>query len=119
MATPRSVDAYISSLPAEVRPILESIRTTVRNAAPGAEERISYGMPAYFLGGVLVYFAAFKQHIGFYPPLRNETLKARSARYAGAKGNLRFPLSEPIPHPLITRIVEARVKERRRRGAAK
>ena len=113
MAAPKSVDAYISSLPAEVRPILESIRTTVRNAAPGAEERISYGMPAYFLGGVLVYFAAFKQHIGFYPPLRNETLKARSARYAGAKGNLRFPLSQPIPLGLIRKIIKSRLKARK------
>lgn len=112
MATPQSVDAYIASAPPAVRPILEAIRTTVRNAAPAAEECISYGMPAYFLDGVLVYFAAFKKHIGFYPPIRDKSLRVASAGYAGPKGNLQFPLSEPIPHALITKIVEARVKER-------
>jgi uncharacterized protein YdhG (YjbR/CyaY superfamily) len=112
MAAPKSVDAYIASAPPAVRPILEAIRTTVRNAAPSAEERISYGMPAYFLGAVLVYFAAYKQHVGFYPPIRDKSLRLLVARYAGPKGNLQFPLSEPIPHGLITKIVEARVKER-------
>jgi uncharacterized protein YdhG (YjbR/CyaY superfamily) len=97
---------------------LEAIRTTVRKAAPAAEERISYRMPAYFLGGgVLVYFAAFKNHIGLYPPVRDESLKPLVLRYAGPKGNLRFPLSQPIPHALITKIVKARVKEQRK-GAA-
>jgi uncharacterized protein YdhG (YjbR/CyaY superfamily) len=112
MAAPKSVDAYIASSPAAVRLILAAIRTTVRNAAPSAEERISYGMPAYFLGAVLVYFAAYKKHIGFYPPIRDKSLSLLLARYAGPKGNLQFPLSEPIPHALITKIVEARVKER-------
>jgi uncharacterized protein YdhG (YjbR/CyaY superfamily) len=114
MAAAKSVDAYIASSPAALRPILAAIRTTVRNAAPGAEERISYGMPAYFLGAVLVYFAAYKKHIGFYPPIRDKSLRLLLARYAGPKGNLQFPLSEPIPHALITRIVEARVRERGR-----
>jgi uncharacterized protein YdhG (YjbR/CyaY superfamily) len=112
MATAKSVDAYIASSPSEVRSILQAIRTTVRNAAPSAEERISYGMPAYFLGGVLIYFAAHKKHIGFYPPIRDKSLRLLVARYAGPKGNLQFPLSAPIPHALITKIVEARVKER-------
>jgi uncharacterized protein YdhG (YjbR/CyaY superfamily) len=112
MTAPESVDAYIAAAPAAVRPILEAIRTTVRNAAPAAEERISYRMPAYFLGGVLVYFAAYKKHIGFYPPIRDKSLRRLVARYAGPKGNLQFPLSEPIPHALITKIVAARVKER-------
>jgi uncharacterized protein YdhG (YjbR/CyaY superfamily) len=119
VATPKSVDAYIASSPPEVRRILEAIRTTVRNAAPSAEERISYGMPAYFLGGVLVYFAAYKKHIGFYPPTRYESLRLLVARYTGPKGNLQFPLSEPIPHALITKIVEARVKERGKVKTAK
>jgi len=114
MTAAKSVDAYIASSPAALRPILAAIRTTVRNAAPGAEERISYGMPAYFLGAVLVYFAAYKKHIGFYPPIRDKSLRLLLARYAGPKGNLQFPLSEPIPHALITRIVEARVRERGR-----
>jgi uncharacterized protein YdhG (YjbR/CyaY superfamily) len=112
MATPKSVDAYIASAPSEVRSILEAIRTTVRNAAPSAEERISYGMPAYFLGGVLIYFAAYKKHIGFYPPIRDKSLRRLVTRYAGPKGNLQFPLSAPIPHALITKIVKARVKKR-------
>jgi uncharacterized protein YdhG (YjbR/CyaY superfamily) len=119
VVTPKSVDAYIASAPPAVRPILEAIRTTVRNAAPAAEERISYGMPAYFLDGVLVYFAAFKKHIGFYPPIRDQSLRVASASYAGPKGNLQFPLSEPIPHALISRIVEARVKERGNAASAK
>lgn len=114
LSVPQSVDAYIASSPPAVRPILEAIRTTVRKAAPTAEERISYRMPAYFLGGVLVYFAAFKKHIGVYPPVHDESLKPLLARYTGPKGNLQFPLSEPIPHGLITRIVKARVEERRR-----
>ena len=119
MVTPKSVDAYIAGSPPEVRPILEKIRATVRKAAPSAEERLSYRMPAYFLGGVLVYFAAFKNHIGFYPPVRDTVLKRLTAGYAGPKGNLRFPLSEPIPYALIARIVKARVKERRMATRAK
>ena len=121
MSTPKSVDAYIASSRPEVRPILNKIRATVRKAAPTAEERISYRMPAYFLGEVLVYFAAFQKHIGFYPPIRDSTLRRLTARYAGPKGNLRFPLDEPIPHALIAKIVKARVKERgavKRRKAA-
>lgn len=74
-------------------------------------ERISYRMPAFFLGGVLVYFAAFKKHIGFYPPVRDESLKQLLSKYSGPKGNLQFPLSEPIPHALIARIVKTRIKE--------
>ena len=90
MAIPQSVDAYIASSPPEVQPILKAIRLTVRKAAPTAEERISYRMPAYFLGGVLVYFAAFKKHIGFYPPVYDKSLKPLIARYVGPKGNLQF-----------------------------
>jgi uncharacterized protein YdhG (YjbR/CyaY superfamily) len=114
MAVPQSVDAYIASAPPAVRPVLDAIRLTVRKAAPAAEERISYRMPACFLGGVLVYFAAFKKHIGFYPPVHDKSLKPLIARYAGHKGNLQFPLAEPIPHALIAKIVKARIKERRR-----
>jgi uncharacterized protein YdhG (YjbR/CyaY superfamily) len=112
MTALKSVDAYIAAAPAEVRPILQAVRSTVRNAAPSAEERISYGMPAYFLGDVLVYFAAHKKHIGLYPPVRDKSLSPLVARYAGPKGNLQFPLAEPMPHGLIAKIVEARVKAR-------
>ena len=114
MSIPQTIDEYIASSPVEVQPILEGIRTTVRKAAPAAEERISYRMPAFFLGGrVLVYFAAFKKHIGFYPPVRDEALRSLLGRYSGPRGNLQFPLSKPIPHILIAKIVKARIKERR------
>ncbi len=113
MPIPKSVDAYIASSPPAVQPILQQIRETVRKAAPMAEERISYRMPAYFLGGVLVYFAAFKNHIGLFPPVRDKSLKSLVAPYAGPKGNLRFPLSEPIPHGLIRKIIKSRLKARK------
>ena len=115
---PRTIDDYIASSPAEVRPVLEAVRATVRAAAPAAEERISYRIPAFFLDGALVYFAAFKAHIGFYPPVTDVALLPLLAKYAGPKGNLRFPLCEPMPHALITRIVEARIGENRTRKAA-
>lgn len=117
-AAPRTIDEYIASSPAEVRPVLEAVRATVRAAAPAAEERISYRMPTFFLDGALVYFAAFKAHIGFYPPVTDASLLPLLARYAGPKGNLRFPLSEPVPHALITRIVEARIRQNRARKVA-
>src|SRR5271167_4487726 len=119
MSVPQTVDAYIAASPHKVRPILEAIRTTVRKAAPGSEERISYRMPAFFLGGVLIYFAAFKKHIGLYPPVRDKSLKPLVARYAGPKGNLQSPLAEPIPLGLISKIVKARVRERRKAGKIK
>jgi uncharacterized protein YdhG (YjbR/CyaY superfamily) len=108
---PRTIDEYIAAAPAEVRAVLQAVRATIRSAAPTAVERISYRMPAFFLDGALVYFAAFKQHIGLYPPVRDAALRAELARYAGAKGNLRFPLSEPMPHALIRRVVLARISE--------
>lgn len=111
MSTPKSIDEYIAAAPKEVRPILESVRATVRKAAPNAEERISYLMPAFFQDGALVYFAAFKSHIGLYPPVRDEALRPLVEQFAGPKGNLRFPLSDPIPLGLIKRIVKARIEE--------
>lgn len=110
---PATIDEYIATCPPEVRPILERIRGTIRRAAPAAAERISYGMPAFFQDGELVYFAAFKKHIGFYPPVQTASLRSRLARYAGEKGNLRFPLAEPIPYSLIASIVKARLAENR------
>lgn len=119
MSTPKSIDEYIASAPEDVRQVLERVRATIRKAAPQAEERISYRMPAFFLEGPLVYFAAFKKHIGLYPPVQDEKLRASLSKYAGPKGNLQFPLSEPMPLALITRVVKARVKENRARTAAK
>lgn len=112
-----TIDEYIAACASEVQPVLQRIRSTIRKAAPAAEERISYRMPAFFQDGVLVYFAAFKKHVGFYPPVRDEPLIAELAKYRGEKGNLRFPLTEPIPYSLITEIVKARLKENRDRKA--
>jgi uncharacterized protein YdhG (YjbR/CyaY superfamily) len=109
---PKDVDEYIAGFPPEVRTILERIRRTVRGAAPGAQEKISYLIPTFVLDGPLVYFAAFKKHIGFYPPVRGDArLVSAVSRYAGEKGNLRFPLDEPIPYDLIERIVKLRVRQ--------
>jgi uncharacterized protein YdhG (YjbR/CyaY superfamily) len=118
--TPKSIDQYIQACSPAVRPALQKIRATIRRAAPRAVEAISYRIPAFMLEGVLVYFAAFKNHIGLYPPLRGDAkLQADTARYAGPKGNLRFPLDEPIPYALIARIVKARVKQNLAKAAAK
>ena len=119
MTTPESIDEYIASAAEEVRQVLESVRVTVQNAAPEAEERISYRMPAFFFEGALVYFAAFKKHIWVYPPVQDEELKASLSKYAGPKGNLQFPLSEPMPHAIIARVVKARIKENLARRGAK
>ncbi|MEQ1515831.1 MAG: DUF1801 domain-containing protein [Usitatibacteraceae bacterium] len=109
--TPASVDDYIAAVPPEVQEILEKIRETIRNNAPDAAEKISYQSPAFALNGVLVYYAAFKKHIGFYPPVRDDAALVKAvSRYAGEKGNLRFPLDEPIPYKLIARIVKHRLK---------
>jgi uncharacterized protein YdhG (YjbR/CyaY superfamily) len=109
---PATIDEYIAASFPKVRPILKRIRKTIREAAPQAEEIISYRMPAFRQGGVLVYFAAFKEHIGLYPPVRgNASLEKKAAPYAGEKGNLRFPLDQPIPYDLIASIVEFRVRE--------
>ena len=108
--TPKSIDEYIAGFPPRVQAILKKIRATVRRAAPDAEERISYRMPSFSLNGVLIYFAAFQNHIGVYPPVPAE-LRKEASPYAGNKGNLRFPLDRPIPYSLINSIIEVRVKE--------
>jgi len=106
------VDAYISRFPHKVQGILKKIRTTIRKAAPGAEEQISYQIPAFFLKGSLVYYAAFKNHIGFYPRTTAiAKFKKELASYKGAKGSVQFPLDQPIPYALISRIVKFRVRE--------
>ena len=112
LSTPKNIDEYIASFSPEVQAILEKIRVTIWDAAPDAQETISYNMPAFRLNGVLVYFAAFKKHIGFYPPVRGDAKLARAiSAYAGEKGNLRFPLDQPIPYGLIERIVKLRVQQ--------
>ena len=108
---PESVDAYVSGFPPDVQTILGRLRTTVRSLLPDARETISYGIPTYKRNGAVVYFAAFKAHIGFYPPVRGDAaLEKAVARYANDKGNLRFPLDEPLPMALIERIVRHHAK---------
>lgn len=115
-----AIDEYISRFPAEVQAILEDVRTTIRRAAPLAQEVISYQMPAFRQDGILVYFAAWKNHIGFYPPISgDEALEKAVAQYAGPKGNLQFSLDKPIPFHLITRIVKLRVKQNNEKAEAK
>jgi uncharacterized protein YdhG (YjbR/CyaY superfamily) len=111
-ATPRNIDEYIAAFPQPVQQILEKIRNTIHHAAPKAEESISYKIPAFRLNGILVYFAAFKNHIGFFPPISGDPALEKSVKpYAGPKGNLRFPLDQPIPYDLIKRIVKLRLKQ--------
>ena len=117
---PKDIDGYISQFPADVQAILDKVRTTIRHASPEAKETISYQMPAFKQHGILVYFAAWKKHIGLYPPISGDkTLEKAIARYAGPKGNLQFPLDEPIPYDLIERIVKLRVKQDTAKAAAK
>lgn len=119
-SAPQTIDEYISAFPPDVQSILEKIRLTVREAAPQAEERISYRMPAFAMKGILIYFAAFKNHIGVYPPVRgDEKLNKKLSRYRGEKGNLKFPLDEPIPYELISQIVKFKVKEQLARARSK
>ncbi len=115
-----SIDAYIAAAPPAVQPILQRIRQIVRAAAPEAKEIISYRMPAFRGHGIVVYFAAFKDHIGLYPPVEGDAgLDAALARYRGPKGNLRFPLNEPIPYPLIERVVRLRAEQDRALATAR
>jgi uncharacterized protein YdhG (YjbR/CyaY superfamily) len=109
---PKDIDDYIAAFSPGVQSILEAIRVTIQRAAPDAAEKISYQIPTFTLNGNLVHFAAFKKHIGFYPPVRgNEKLRNEMAPYAGEKGNLRFPLDKRIPYALIRKIVKVRVRE--------
>ena len=123
MAKPKKakdIDSYSSTFPADVQVILEKVRATIRHAAPEAKETISYMMPAFRQHGILVYFAAWEKHIGMYPPISgNKTLERAIARYAGPKGNLQFPLDEPIPYDLIERLVKLRVKQDSAKAAEK
>ncbi len=105
-----TVDGYIKKFPKDVQSILQTIRKTIQKTVPKAEEGISYRIPAFkYEGKRLVYFAAFKEHIGMYPPAPKE-LKKETLKYAGPKGNFKFPLNKPMPLPLIKKIVAARAK---------
>src|SRR5271156_3121925 len=117
---PMDIEDFISKFPADVQAILQKVRETIRHAAPEAKETISYMMPAFKQHRIVVYFAAWEKHIGMYPPVSGDkALEKAIARYAGPKGNLQFPLDEPIPYDLIERIVKLRVKQDNAKAAAK
>jgi uncharacterized protein YdhG (YjbR/CyaY superfamily) len=118
---PNSTDEYIAEFPKDVQAILQKIRQTIKKAAPKAGEKISYGIPAFFLDGTyLVYFAGYKNHVSVYPaPRGEEEFKKALAPYKGGKGTVQFPLTEPIPYPLITKIVKFLMKRNAARATAK
>ncbi|MEO8926113.1 MAG: DUF1801 domain-containing protein [Caulobacteraceae bacterium] len=114
------MDAYIAASAPGAQAVLRRIREIVRAAAPEAKEIISYKMPAFRGHGMLVYFAAFKNHIGIFPPIEGDAgLDEALARYRGPKGNLRFPLDEPIPYDLIERIARLRAKQDQAKARAR
>lgn len=107
-----NIDEYIAGFPKETQQLLETVRTTIKKAAPEAEEAISYAIPTFKLHGNLVHFAAFKNHIGFYPAPRGiEAFKKELAVYEGGKGTVQFPIDQPLPLGLISKIVKFRAKE--------
>jgi uncharacterized protein YdhG (YjbR/CyaY superfamily) len=119
-AVPTTVDEYIAAFSPEVQRILQRVRQVVCTAAPEAQEVISYRMPALKQGGILVYFAAFKNHIGLYPPVHGDSdIEKAITPYAGEKGNLRFPFDKPIPYDLIARITALRLKQTLAKAAVK
>ncbi len=118
--TPKSIDEYIAGFPPEVQAILEKVRKTIRTAAPDAEEAIKYQMPTFALKGNLVHFAAFKNHIGFYPaPSGITSFWKELSIYKKAKGSIQFPLDQPLPLDLVTKIVVFRVKENNKKAVRK
>ena len=112
ITAPKNTDYYISQFPEKQQFALELIRKTIKAAAPAAEEVISYQMPAYKQNGMLVYFAGYENHIGFYPtPSGIEAFKKELGVYKGAKGSVQFPIDQPLPLGLIKKIVQFRIKE--------
>jgi Uncharacterized conserved protein len=107
-----SIDEYISAFPADIRNILEQLRKVIKESAPEAQEKISYQMPTFFLYGNLVHFAVHKNHIGFYPtPSGINAFAWELSLYKGAKGSVQFPLNQPVPFDLVSRIVKYRASE--------
>ena len=112
MKKPKDFKEYCSWFPAETQKLLKQLRLAIKKAAPKAEEVISYGMPSFKQNGMLVYYAAYKNHLGFYPTGKGITaFQKEVAKYKWSKGTVQFPLDKPLPIRLITRIVKYRVKE--------
>jgi uncharacterized protein YdhG (YjbR/CyaY superfamily) len=117
---PATVEEYIAAFEPKIRTVLRAVRRTVRAAAPGAHEVISYSMPALKQHGILVYFAAFARHIGFFPPIKGSArLEKAAKRYAGPKGNLRFPYDERIPYVLIAALTKLRARQDAAKGVSR
>jgi len=113
----KTIDEYVSMFPDNVQNILEKLRQTIKESAPGAEEAISYRMPTFKLNGSLVWFAAFKNHIGLFPTSSGrEAFKKELSKYKGGKGSVQFPIDKPIPFGLVRKIVKYRVKEQLNRN---
>ena len=109
---PKNIDEYIAGCPEHVREKLKELRATIKKVAPGAEEKISYQMPAFYLNGILVYFAAQTRHIGFYPTSSGvAAFKQEITGYKSSKGAIQFPVDKPLPLDLIARIVQFKVRE--------
>lgn len=116
---PANVNEYIAFFPIEVQQLLNDFRKTIKAAAPNAEEVISYQMPAFKYHGMLVYFAAWKTHIGFYPAGAIKSFKKELSVYEVSKGTVKFPLDKPVPFSLVSKIVKFRVKENEAKAAVK
>jgi len=115
-----NIDEYIALFPENVQTLLQQVRQTIHTAAPDATEKISYQMPTFFLNGNLVHFAAFKNHIGFYPaPQGIEAFKGELSKFKGAKGSVQFPIDQPMPLGLITKIVHFRAAGNLEKAAKK
>jgi uncharacterized protein YdhG (YjbR/CyaY superfamily) len=116
----KNTDEYIATFPKEVQTILKQVRATIKKAAPKAEETISYGMPAFMLNGPLVYFAGYKNHVGFYAlPSGHENFKKELSVYKQGRGSVQFPIDEPMPLSLISKIVKFRIKENNEKAKKK
>ncbi len=118
--TYKTIDEYIIKFPSDVQEKLQGLREVIKKAAPEAIETISYQMPAFKLQGNLVYFAAYKKHIGFYPTSSGiREFQEELTQYKGGKGTVQFPIEEPLPFELIRKIVKFRVEENKRKAEMK
>ena len=117
---PKTIDEYMMSFPEDIQQMLETVRATIRKAAPNAEEIISYAIPTFYLKGNLVHFAAFKNHLGFYPGASGiEAFKKELDAYKSSKGTVQFPFDKPLPVSLISKIVKYRVLQNEEKAAIK